>query len=71
MFVCCCFNFHDRLGLMYTPGAGQGEEGKALRFVGTLMDITEQERTTRELWRREAYLAQAQALSQRSVHRFH
>ena len=39
------------------------EKGKVVRFVGTLMDITEQERLTQELRRREAYLAQAEALS--------
>ena len=33
------------------------------RFVGTTLDITEQERLTQELRRREAYLAQAEALS--------
>jgi len=51
------------LRLIHCVGSPVMEEGKAVRFVGTLMDITEQERTTRELWRREAYLAQAQALS--------
>lgn len=33
-------------------------------FLGSAMDITEQELLTRELERREAYLAEAQALSQ-------
>src|SRR5215831_8711312 len=51
------------LRLIHCVGSPVMEQGKAVRFVGTLMDITEQERTTRELWRREAYLAQAQALS--------
>src|SRR5215469_16804800 len=51
------------LRLMRGVGSRVMEQGKAVRLVGTLMDITEQERTTRELWRREAYLAQAQALS--------
>jgi PAS domain S-box-containing protein len=32
-------------------------------FVGTAMDVTEQERLTQELLRREAYLAEAQRLS--------
>ena len=32
-------------------------------FVGTAMDVTEQEHLTRELRRREAYLAEAQRLS--------
>ena len=39
------------------------EEGLVTRFVGTTLDITEQERLTQELQRREAYLAQAEALS--------
>jgi PAS domain S-box-containing protein len=39
------------------------EQGVVARFVGTLMDITEQEELTRELRRREAYLAEAQRLS--------
>ena len=39
------------------------EGGKVARFIGTLMDITEQEQMTQELRRREAYLTQAQALS--------
>ena len=51
------------LRLIHCVGSPVMEQGKPVRFVGTLMDITEQERTTRELWRREAYLAQAQALS--------
>jgi formate hydrogenlyase transcriptional activator len=34
------------------------------RFVGTGMDVTEQEQLTQELQRREAYLAEAQSLSQ-------
>jgi PAS domain S-box-containing protein len=38
-------------------------EGFVTRFVGTTLDITEQERLTLELQRREAYLAQAEALS--------
>ena len=39
------------------------ENGVLTRFVGTLMDITEQEELTQELRRREAYLAEAQRLS--------
>jgi formate hydrogenlyase transcriptional activator len=39
------------------------EGGKVARFIGTLMDITEQEQMTQELRRREAYLTQAEALS--------
>jgi PAS domain S-box-containing protein len=40
------------------------ENGVVTRFIGTLMDITDQERLTQELRRREAYLAEAQRLSQ-------
>jgi len=40
------------------------EGGKLLRIVGTAIDVTEQERLTQELQRREAYLAEAQRLSQ-------
>jgi PAS domain S-box-containing protein len=39
------------------------ENGVVTRFIGTLMDITEQERMTQELRRKEAYLADAQSLS--------
>src|SRR6266705_3921598 len=39
------------------------ENGVVTRFVGTLIDITEQEELTQELRRREAYLAEAQRLS--------
>ncbi len=39
------------------------ENGVVTRFVGTLMDITEQEELTQELRRREAYLSEAQRLS--------
>jgi PAS domain S-box-containing protein len=39
------------------------ENGKASRFIGTLIDVTEQEVMTQELLRREAYLAEAQRLS--------
>src|SRR6266853_4488355 len=39
------------------------ENGVVTRFVGTLMDITEQEQLTQKLRRREAYLAEAQRLS--------
>jgi len=40
------------------------ENGVVTRFVGTLMDITEQEELAQELRRREACLAEAQRLSQ-------
>jgi PAS domain S-box-containing protein len=39
------------------------ENGKATRFIGTLIDVTEQEHLTRELRRRETYLTEAQRLS--------
>ena len=39
------------------------EEGRLKRILGTAMDVTEQERLTQELQRREAYLAEAQRLS--------
>jgi PAS domain S-box-containing protein len=40
------------------------ENGALKRFLGTAMDVTEQEQLTHELQRREAYLAEAQRLSQ-------
>src|SRR5712672_2876995 len=43
-------------------GGTQGMD-QSLRFVGTGIDVTEEERLTQELQRREAYLAQAQRLS--------
>src|SRR6266542_173198 len=39
------------------------ENGVLKRFLGTAMDVTEQEQLTQELQRREAYLAEAQGLS--------
>jgi PAS domain S-box-containing protein len=40
-------------------------EGEVLKgFLGTAMDVTEQDQLTQELQRREAYLAEAQRLSQ-------
>jgi PAS domain S-box-containing protein len=39
------------------------ENGVLKRFLGTAMDVTEQEQLTQELQRREAYLADAQRLS--------
>jgi PAS domain S-box-containing protein len=39
------------------------EDGALQRIVGTAMDVTEQEQLTRDLQRREAYLAEAQRLS--------
>jgi len=40
------------------------DNGVLKRFLGTAMDVTEQEQLTQELRRREAYLAEAQRLSQ-------
>src|SRR6266436_5567579 len=40
-------------------GMAVRENGVVTRFVGTLMDITEQEELTQELRRREAYLAES------------
>ncbi|HZW95096.1 MAG TPA: PAS domain S-box protein [Candidatus Eremiobacteraceae bacterium] len=39
------------------------DNGVLKRFLGTAMDVTEQEQLTQELQRREAYLAEAQRLS--------
>jgi formate hydrogenlyase transcriptional activator len=39
------------------------ENGKVTRFIGTLIDVTEQEHLTQELRRRETYLTEAQRLS--------
>jgi PAS domain S-box-containing protein len=44
-------------------GVPMFENGKATRFVGTLIDVTEQEHLTLELRRRETYLTEAQRLS--------
>src|SRR5260370_24552312 len=44
-------------------GAPVVENQRLKKFVGTAVDITEQEWLTQELQRRQAYLAQAQALS--------
>jgi PAS domain S-box-containing protein len=40
------------------------DNGVLKRFLGTAMDVTEQEQLTQELQHREAYLAEAQRLSQ-------
>jgi PAS domain-containing protein len=40
------------------------DNGVLKRFLGTAMDVTEQEQLTQELQRREAYMAEAQRLSQ-------
>ncbi|MDB6039012.1 MAG: sensor signal transduction histidine kinase [Verrucomicrobiales bacterium] len=44
-------------------GMAVREKGVVTRFVGTAMDITEQEELTQELRRREAFLEEAQRLS--------
>src|ERR1700688_4489546 len=56
---------HPERGIGFVHGGSEPvyEEGLVTRFVGTNLDITEQERLTLELQRREAYLAQAEALS--------
>jgi PAS domain S-box-containing protein len=56
---------HPERGIRFVHGVGEPvyEEGLVTRYVGSTLDITEQERLTQELQRREAHLAQAQALS--------
>jgi PAS domain S-box-containing protein len=63
---------HPERGIRFVRGVGEPvyEEGLVTRFVGTTLDITEQEQLTQELQRQQAelerqqaYLAQAQALS--------
>jgi PAS domain S-box-containing protein len=56
---------HPERGIRFVHGVGEPvyEEGLVTRYVGTILDVTEQERLTLELQRREAHLAQAQALS--------
>jgi transcriptional regulator with GAF, ATPase, and Fis domain len=56
---------HPERGIRFVRSVGEPvyEEGLVTRFVGTTLDITEQERLTQELQRQQAYLAQAQALS--------
>ena len=48
---------------MHSTGEPVFENGKVTRLIGNTLDITEQARLTAELRQREAYLAQAQALS--------
>ena len=56
---------HPERGIRFVHGVGEPvyEEGLVTRFVGTTLDITEQERLTQELHRQQTYLAHAQALS--------
>ena len=49
--------------MMHSTGEPMFEDGEVARLIGNTLDITEQEKLTRELRRREAYLAEAQRLS--------
>jgi len=57
---------HPQRGLRFMRGVGIPvvEDGILIRFIGTTVDITEEETLTQELKRSEAYLAEAQSLSQ-------
>ena len=57
---------HPQRGVRWIRGVGMPifENGVLTRFAGTSIDITEEERLTQELKRSEAYLAEAQSLSQ-------
>ncbi len=48
---------------MHSIGEPILEDGEVARLIGNTLDITEQEKLTQELRRREAYLAEAQRLS--------
>jgi transcriptional regulator with PAS, ATPase and Fis domain len=56
---------HPKYGqrTMHSAGEPMFENGEVTRLIGNTLDITEQARLTAELRQREAYLAQAQALS--------
>src|SRR5580658_4559793 len=56
---------HPERGVRFVRSVGDAvfDRGVLARFVGTTLDITEQEHLTQELGRREAYLAEAQRLS--------
>jgi len=54
---------HGELRHIRWVGIPAFDEGVVKGFVGTAMDVTEQERLTHELQRREAYLAEAQRVS--------
>src|SRR5437879_10966855 len=56
---------HPKKGkrMMHSTGEPVLEDGEVTRLIGNTLDITEQEELTRELQRREAYLAEAQRLS--------
>jgi len=57
---------HPQRGVRWIRGVGAPifENGVLTRFAGTSIDITEEEKLTQELKRSEAYLAEAQCLSQ-------
>ncbi len=57
---------HPQRGVRFVRSVGIPvfEDGVVTRFAGTIMDITEEETLTQELKRSEAYLAEAQSLSQ-------
>jgi PAS domain S-box-containing protein len=48
--------------MMHSTGEPMFEDGEVARLIGNTLDITEQEKLTQELRRREAYLAEAQRL---------
>ncbi len=56
---------HPQRGLRFMRSVGIPvvEDGILIRFIGTTVDITEEETLTQELKRSEAYLAEAQSLS--------
>ena len=56
---------HPQRGIRFVRSVGDAvfERGVLTRFVGTTLDITDQELLNQELRRREAYLAEAQRLS--------
>jgi PAS domain S-box-containing protein len=54
---------NGELRYLRTVGVPVFDDGALKGFVGTTMDVTEQENLTRELQRREMYLAEAQRLS--------
>jgi PAS domain S-box-containing protein len=49
--------------VLHSIGAVVHDKGEAARFVGATQDVTEQEKRTEDLKRSEAYLAEAQRLS--------
>jgi PAS domain-containing protein len=57
---------HPQRGVRWIRGVGAPifENGVLTRFAGTSIDITDEEKLTQDLKRSEAYLAEAQSLSQ-------